>query len=140
MAPQDLLRDMNSQLGQSQEERSPAELKVDFAQIDERSTRDFLLFLKKLAPHIRYYPTAGEAPVADWRNFSDDQSVQQLLDHQSVGNTTPHLALLLAFLELYKKPQEIINRFTDRHLDFYFTRVLQLVKKGRRRRPGSCPG
>ena len=116
--------------GQSQEERSPAELKADFVRVDERSTKDFLLFLKKLSPHLRYYPKKTTDPVSDWSNFFpyDDQTVRTITEKKA-ADTPPHLALLLAFLELYKKPQEVINRITGRHLDFYFTRVLHLSKK-----------
>ncbi len=130
MAVEDIIQNMISQLGQSQEERSPEELQVHFADVDERSPRDLLLFIKKLAPHIRYYRGDITSKPVNWTNFFlyDDQNVEQLLNKQT-ADTPPHLALLLAFLELYKKPREIINQLTGRHLDFYFKKVLRLSKK-----------
>jgi hypothetical protein len=130
MAVEDIIQNMISQLGQSQEERAPEELQVHFADVDERSTEDLLLFVKNLAPHIRYYPGDGTTTTGDWSTFFsyDNQTLQRLLSNQA-ANTPPHLALLLAFLELYKKPQEILNQITGRHLDFYFNKVLRLSKK-----------
>ncbi|MDD5435762.1 MAG: baseplate J/gp47 family protein, partial [Nitrospira sp.] len=60
--------------------------------------------------------------------FPDKSEIGQLLEDKT-GNTPPHLALFIAFLKLYKIPQEVINRITGRHLDFYFKDVLRLTKK-----------
>ena len=43
--------------------------------------------------------------------------------------TPPHLALFLSFLELYKQPQEILNRLVGRHLDFHYRDILRLNNK-----------
>jgi hypothetical protein len=37
----------------------------------------------------------------------------------------PHMALFLAFLELYKKAQNHINTITERHLEYFYKEVLQ---------------
>ncbi|SEW51388.1 baseplate J/gp47 family protein [Chitinophaga arvensicola] len=42
---------------------------------------------------------------------------------------TPHLGLLFAFLYLFGHTQEQLNGFTQKHLDFFFQRVLGLVPK-----------
>jgi hypothetical protein len=42
---------------------------------------------------------------------------------------TPHYALYLTFIQLFKKAQEHINSFTERHLDFYYKDVLRLQQK-----------
>jgi hypothetical protein len=42
---------------------------------------------------------------------------------------TPHYALYLTFIQLFKKAQEHLNNFTERHLDFYYKDVLRLKKK-----------
>lgn len=38
----------------------------------------------------------------------------------------PHMALFISFLLLFKHAQDHINTLTERHLDFYYQRVLQL--------------
>lgn len=42
---------------------------------------------------------------------------------------TPHYALYITFLHLFKKAQEQLNLFTGRHLDFYYKDVLRLQTK-----------
>jgi hypothetical protein len=42
---------------------------------------------------------------------------------------TPHYALLLAFLRLFTNAQDELNKYTKKHLDFYYKEVLQLVNK-----------
>jgi hypothetical protein len=42
---------------------------------------------------------------------------------------TPHYALYLTFIKLFKKAQEHLNSFSGRHLDFYYKDVLRLQQK-----------
>lgn len=42
---------------------------------------------------------------------------------------SPHYALYISFLHLYKVAQEQLNTFASRHLDFYYQDVLQLKTK-----------
>ena len=41
-------------------------------------------------------------------------------------NHPPHLALLFAFLKLFKHLQSDLNSYTKKHLDFFYQKVLQL--------------
>ncbi len=130
MAEKDIIQNMILQPGQSQDERMPEELGIHFADVDEHTTEDLLLFTKKFAKFINYYRDNILVPGGDWFDFFsyNENTIKQLMDNQT-GDTSPHLALFLAFLELYKRPQEVINRITGRHLDFYYKDVLRLVKK-----------
>ena len=49
-----------------------------------------------------------------------DETVSRWPHHQ------PHMALLLAFFQLYGRVQDEINGLTTKHLDFYYKRVLGL--------------
>ena len=42
---------------------------------------------------------------------------------------TPHYALFLAFLRLFRLAQDDINTITQRHLDFYYKEILQLKQR-----------
>ena len=42
---------------------------------------------------------------------------------------TPHYGLFLAFIKLFKTAQDDLNRYTQKHLDFYFKDTLQLKNK-----------
>ena len=42
---------------------------------------------------------------------------------------TPHYALIIAFVKLFSIAQDDLNRYTQRHLDFYYKEALQLTNK-----------
>ena len=130
MAEKDIIQRMILQLGQSQDERMPEELKLGFVALDERKPEDLLLFAKGLAKLANYYRADISAPVGDWSNFFlyDENTVKNLPERKDAA-TPPHLALFLSFLELYKQPQEILNRLVGRHLDFHYRDILRLNNK-----------
>jgi hypothetical protein len=130
MAERDIIQNMITRLGQSQLDRLPRELGGHFADLDERSTEDLLQFAGKLAPYVNFYTGQGAAPSGDWTTFfpSDPAFVKKL--QQNPGpDTPPHLALFMAFLELFKVPLEKLNSLTGRHLEFYYRDVLRLSKR-----------
>lgn len=53
-----------------------------------------------------------------------DFLAQTLTDYPS---HEPHYALYLAFLKLFSFAQQHLNRYTQKHLDFYYKQVLQLT-------------
>lgn len=126
---------MISQLGQSQSGRTPKELGVHFADVDDRTSEDLLLLTKKFAEFVNYYRDNISAPSGNWMAFFgyDEKAVKQLTVKQlledDTGSTPPHLALFLTFLELYKRPQEVINRITSHHLEFYYKKILRMQNK-----------
>lgn len=125
MSERELLERAIAHPGQSQDDRSPVELAGDFVVVDERDTADLLRFTTDLAKMLRHrQPGGGEG---DWRSFfppPDDPATWQ-----AHAADAPHLALLLAFCELYRAPQTALNRFTARHLDFYYRRVLRFASR-----------
>jgi hypothetical protein len=129
MAGQDIVQNMIETLGQSQDKRFPAALAEHFVDIEERTEADFLNFLKLFSGHVKFYPSNGGS-VLDWQGFfpyDADQAEDWLA---SLGSDTePHLALLLAFFEVYKKPKELLNRLTAKHLEFYYSEVLRLKRE-----------
>ena len=130
MAEKDIIQNMIFHLGQSQGERMPRELGIHHADVDEHTPEEQLRFTRKLAAFINYFGNNDSAPDGDWSAFfpDNDAAIKTALENSS-GEITPHLALFLAFLELYKIPREVINRITGRHLDFYYRDVLRLDKK-----------
>jgi hypothetical protein len=124
MSTQDIIQNLISQLGQSQADRLAEELRPHFADVDERTPEDLLLFVKALSEHVRYYRGSDGSPDGDWRAFFPDQSGAAQLVAGASGNLPPHLALLAAFLCLHELPRVAINGITASHLDFYYRRVL----------------
>lgn len=133
MAERDIIRNLIFRLGQSQAERLPAELDVHHADVDEQSGADLLRFLRRLAGHIRFYDDDPETESGNWSSFfpADEAAVHRLLTHDQ-GTITPHLGLLVAFLELYKLPQQQLNGLTGRHLDFFYRQVLRFATRSAR--------
>jgi hypothetical protein len=130
MTEKNIIQNIIFQLGQSQDERTPKELGIHFGDVDERTPEELLLFTKKFAEFVNYYQNNIAESSGDWTTFFpyDKTTVRRLLESED-ANISPHLALFLTFLELYKKPQEVINRITARHLDFYYKDVLRLQQK-----------
>src|ERR1043166_735535 len=126
MAEKEIVQNMISQLGQSQGDRMAEALRPEFVAVDQRTTDDFLRFAKQFALLVNYFRKNTTAPPTQtWANFFSYPA-----DLKADGRTTPHLSLFAAFLELYRQPQDLLNRFTARHLDFYYKDVLRLTTKG----------
>lgn len=130
MAEEDIIQNLIRRLGQNQDQRSPGALDAHHADIDERTTEDFLRFTAAFAEQVNFYRHHISDPTGNWVPFFSDNDVKiKALLKQPGAGATPHLALFLAFLELYKKPLEILNRLPGAHLDFFYREVLQFKKK-----------
>jgi hypothetical protein len=143
MADADILRHLIVRSGQSQDDRAAPELGHDQTPVDGRSPADLLRFLTRLAPSIKFYQAHVKDAVGDWdpsgnwkpffptfgSNVLDAARQAERLFTAEDGHTTPHLALLLAFLRLYEEPRKAINTFSVRHLEFFLKRVLRFTPR-----------
>jgi baseplate J-like protein len=130
MAERDIVQNLISQLGQSQDERLPAELGAHFVDVDERDAADLLRLMRRLAPLVRYYRDTTAAAAGDWTPFfaADDAELERLARRED-GAVAPHFALLAAFAQLHEIPRAAVNRLTARHLDFFYRRVLRFAPR-----------
>ena len=136
--------------GTSQDQRFLQALEPRSAKIHEFSLHDWMRFAYQYAIHLKYYNFNGEqdgnwqvfmkaeseinswlkdAALADGEDWIPADEREKILKREPQANYEPHLALFLSFLKLMKFPQEQINGFTQRHLDFYYTQVLRLSKQ-----------
>lgn len=133
MADETIIQNLISRLGQSQDERLPAELRPRFVDVDERTPEDLLRFSRDLARFVRHHGYTlhdGVEAIGEPETWEPFFSGGGDLLASSDGAVPPHLALLAAFLDLYDRyPRQTINRITERHLDFYYREVLRFVKK-----------
>jgi hypothetical protein len=129
MESQDIVQNLIDTLGQSQRRRFPPALAQNYIEIDERDDARLLAHLKRLAAHVRFYPEDGGAP-GDWQDFFpfEADEVREWIDALG-ADTRPQLALLLAFFEVYRQPQALLNGLTARHLDFFYRDVLRLESR-----------
>jgi hypothetical protein len=132
MAEKDIIQNMISRLGQSQDDRLAPEIDAHFVDVDERTGADLLAQTRALAAKLRFYRHSPDFSSENWSAFfpdgADPQALAALLSSVD-GQAAPHLGLLGAFLALYSYPQRIINEFTGRHLDFQMQRVLRFTPR-----------
>lgn len=134
MADADIVQNLIYELGQSQGERMPRELGAHFADVDERTPADLWAWAGRFAKLVSFHPadfTGPDADLPDWTALLADTSTP--LDAYVAarpGRVPAHAALLMAFLELLRRPRELANRITGRHLDFYYASVLRLQRRG----------
>ena len=62
-------------------------------------------------------------------DMSLDMSFEGLRDELKQKHT-PHLALIFSFLKLFSYLQGDLNQYTKKHLDFFYSTILQLKPKG----------
>ncbi|MEM9685722.1 MAG: baseplate J/gp47 family protein [Bacteroidota bacterium] len=106
--------------GTTQRERLSDTLLPEYILVDERSREDLMHFIAEYAKNLRYFNLQNEEE-GTWETFFSENPTEE--EKQS-----PHIALLLTFLELFKLSQDHLNTFTKRHLDFYYKEVLQFTK------------
>lgn len=117
--------------GQTQQQRMPAWLDPSLVPVDARTNEDFFSYVKSIAKEIKFYdlqPIDNSLVVnGNWEDFfnPDQEELDSLAEQAALP---PHIALWNAFIELYKKPQGLMNMLTKRHLDFYYGDVLRLKK------------
>lgn len=122
MANEDIIQNMISQLGQSQDDRPAPELADDFVDVDERTPDDQILLAAELAKRVRYYgaDVTANQDRPDFSPFFTADAGTKIVD----GTTPAHLALFRAFLDMRETERALMNRTTLRHLDFQYDDVL----------------
>ena len=121
--------------GTSQFQRMLEALDPSYAKIHEFTLRDWMLFALYYARQLNYYSiTNDQLAQGDWKNFMKDEDdidafLQQIQKKDAEAIVEPHLALFICFLKLMQEAQDQMNGLTKRHLDFYYTQVLQLKNK-----------
>ena len=107
--------------GTSQKQRTLDTLLPSYVAVDERSIKDLIEFANKYAKEIQFYDSENVAD-GSWEDF-----FKKTIDENQRNEA--HYALFLAFLRVFKFGQDDLNTMTRRHLDFYYSEVLQLDKK-----------
>ena len=129
--------------GTSQAQRRWWALDPASAPLDERSTADLLAFVQALSRELKYVNASGvsaNSAAGDWRALLPEpallsEAVQALTDparlapERAAVYARPHVALLLAFVDLLGQARTQANGFTQRHLDHYFAQVLRMSRK-----------
>ncbi|QGX41011.1 baseplate J/gp47 family protein [Permianibacter aggregans] len=122
MSTQALLQQQSLAPGQSQAERVPAELDENYPVIDDRQIAELYQFLRDFSTHVKFF---DNDPAAHWQSFFPPylSTIHASLQARD-GTLPPHLALVLAYLKLYRHPQALLNALNKRHMDFQYRDVL----------------
>ncbi len=123
--------------GVNQLQRKLPALDPNNVQLDGRTKNDLINFLYQLSKQISFYDL-DNTPQGDWSglfNFlmSADGSIMSDVELNELmasrNDWPPHLALLMAFLELYAILQQDMNQLVNKHLNYYYKKILQLNPK-----------
>jgi len=122
--------------GVNQLERSALSLDPSLVKIDGRSKHDILRFLHALSRQIRFFDLNNQ-PMGDWQpfldvlaasgNVPDETTLTRLL--LSRKDWSPHITLLIAFLQVYAHAQNDLNQLPASRLNFYYEDVLRLQRR-----------
>ncbi len=109
------------------------------APVDGRSALDLLAFVQALSRELVYTDDSGRA-AGDWRALLPEpalllEALTALADparlpaERAAVYARPHVALLLAFIDLLDLARDQLNDFGRRHLEHHYRQVLQMVRK-----------
>lgn len=125
--------------GTSQRDRLRPELDPAHAPLDERSAADLLAFARAYAGDLVYMADDGR-PQGDWQAmFPPPEALRALADTLTTPDDgqplpasvapRPHLALLLALVDLLGLARERLNDLTRRHLEHCYVEVLRMARQ-----------
>ncbi|NIF06625.1 phage baseplate protein [Chryseobacterium sp. Tr-659] len=134
--------------GKSQMQRFLAELDPGNLELHDFDLFDWLLFANNFARSVHYFDKDDNTtPKRKWGNFffGDDTHAiprRESVEYKSMkkqvtdlisqfeqdSNLTPHLTLFVCFIKLLDFSKKAFNNLTKRHLDFYYSEILQIEK------------
>lgn len=118
----------NKRDGISQRKRLVPALDASKLKIIEDDTAYWLRYIRDLAPLVVFFNDNNQF-AGDWTSFFpiSEQEIQDLLSEgTSAKKVKPHLALILAFLDMLKVAQTEMNGLVQKHLDYYYQEVLKI--------------
>jgi hypothetical protein len=137
--------------GKSQSQRFLDTLDPESFKLHDLNMADWLLFAYNFAKHVNYFEKDNNTtPEGNWQDFFNFSEIEQesiprretiaykkleknvlseLSSFEKEGTLTPHLSLFVCFIKLLDFSKEKFNNLTKRHLDFYYSEILQIEKR-----------
>ncbi len=128
-----------SREGTEQQWRFIEALSPGYYKLNEFSLTDWMQFAYNFARHVNYFSTVdSQNKAGNWQEFfNSDAALKDFLKafdadqdvvHTESKNITPHLALFISFIKLLEFAQNRFNALTKKHLDFYYSKILNIQK------------
>lgn len=125
--------------GTEQQQRFIDALSPEYFKLNEFSLNDWMKFAFGFAEHVNYFETNDfQNRSGNWQDFfTPDKGQEDFLKafylDENVNlseskNITPHLALFISFIKLLETSQNRFNQLTKKHLDFYYSQILDIQK------------
>ena len=125
--------------GTEQQQRHIDALDPEYFKLNEFSLNDWMQFAFSFAEHVNYFETTDfQNRSGNWQDFfTADKALEDFLKafdlDENVNlseskNITPHLALFISFIKLLETSQNRFNQMTKKHLDFYYSQILDIQK------------
>lgn len=117
--------------GTEQKQRFNEMLDPAWVKLNDFGLEEWMKFAWDFAGHIHYFSSNDNSIQGNWQDFfvAKEELTAFLKKLETGGEVTPHLALFVTFIKLLENTRKHFNRLTQRHLDFYFKKVLQLEKQ-----------
>ncbi len=125
--------------GTEQQQRFIEALSPEYFKLNEFSLNDWMQFACGFAEHVNYFGTSDfQNHSGNWQDFfTPDKGMNDFLKAFDLDenvilpeskNITPHLALFISFVKLMEISQKRLNQLTKKHLDFYYSQILDIQK------------
>jgi hypothetical protein len=125
--------------GTEQQQRLIDALSPEYFKLNEFSLNDWMKFAYGFAEHVNYFDTDDyQNRSGNWQDFfTPEKGLEDFLkafdlddnvNSPESQNITPHLALFISFIKLLEISQNRFNRLTKKHLDFYYSQILDIQK------------
>ena len=128
-----------SNLGQLQSQRASTLLSQQNFSVEQRDFSDWIAYLRRIAQDIQFFDVEQQTAQGSWLSALPDhdqaKALQDLMAGKPVSSEVQQLAeradiaSLMAFYQMLRYPMAQIQRFTQRHLSYYFEQVLGLKPK-----------
>ncbi|MEZ5104847.1 MAG: baseplate J/gp47 family protein [Draconibacterium sp.] len=117
--------------GTKQQQRYIDALKPDSVKLNDFGLKEWMQFAYNFAKHLNYFDVSDSVyPKGTWKEFfKSEAQLEEFLKQTEVSNNiTPHLALYVSFVKLLDLSKNRFNKLTKRHLDFYYSEILNIQK------------
>lgn len=120
--------------GQLQNQRALPSLSRQPFQVEQRTFPQWIAYLREMGSHIQFFDIATQQPNGTWRNGLPDEEVAEGLAQLAQGKpvspeikalaSRPDIASLMAYYHMLRYPIAQFQRFSGKHLDYYYQEVL----------------